>query len=231
MNRFIRLLALSFVGAAAAGCSMPLTNGPDQAVNIEKTYPITVEPQVATLVVQVDEGLQSLARGEEPRVQAFVERWKMRGQGVLNAAAPSGTPNQAAAGAAIEQLKKALAENGVPQSSVQFTSYRAAGDDAQAPITLSFVTYAASAQECGSNWTESLSFTPRNTPWPEFGCSTQHNFAAIVAEPRDLIEPRTSDPVDASRRTTVLGHYREGMPTRTADESTKDSGAVSTVNK
>ena len=122
-----------------------------------------------------------------------------------------------------------LAANGVDKNSVQFTSYRAASGDAQAPITLSFVTYAATAMECGTNWTESLSYTPRNMPWPEFGCSTQHNLAAIVSDPRDLIEPRASDPVDSLRRSTVLEHYRAGEPTRTIDDSGKDSGAVSTV--
>jgi pilus assembly protein CpaD len=229
MTRFYRFLALGLIGAAASGCTNPMTNGPDQAVDIAKTYPITVEPQVATLVVQVDDGLQTLARGEETRVQAFVERWKMRGQGVLNAAAPSGTPNQAAAMAALDELKKVLAASGIDKNSVQFTSYRAASGDAQAPITLSFVTYAATALECGKNWTESLSYTPRNMPWPEFGCSSQHNFAAIVSDPRDLIEPRTSDPVDSLRRSTVLERYRAGEPTRTVDELQKDSGNVSTV--
>jgi pilus assembly protein CpaD len=230
MTRIVRYIALGFVGLAAAGCTTPpLTNGPTQAYNAEAAWPISVEPQVATLVVKVDDGLQSLGRGEDRRVRAFVEHWKARGQGMLNAASPSGTPNRAAVAAALGQIKKVLAANGVDKNSVQYTSYRPADGDNQAPITLSFVTYVANAAECGGDWSENLGFTPRNLPWPEFGCSTQHNFAAIVADPRDLIEPRTSDPVDATRRSTVLEKYREGLPTRTTDESTADSGRVSTV--
>jgi pilus assembly protein CpaD len=230
MTRIAHFIAFGFIGLAATACtSPPLANGPRQLVDTEAAYPITVEPQVATLVVKVDDGLQSLGRGEDQRVRAFVDQWKARGQGMLNAASPTGTPNQAAATAALGQIKKLLAAHGVDKGSVQYTSYKPAEGDNQAPITLSFVTYVANAAECGGNWSENLAFTPRNMPWPEFGCSTQHNFAAIVADPRDLIEPRTSDPADAMRRSTVLEKYREGVPTRTADESDADSGRVSTV--
>jgi pilus assembly protein CpaD len=230
MNRIALSITLGFVGIAASACtSPPLTNSEKQLVDTQAAYPITVEPQVATLVVKVDDGLQALGRGEDQRVRAFVEQWKSRGQGMLNAASPTGTPNQAAANAALGEIKKLLAVHGVGKGSVQYTSYKPAEGDNQAPITLSFVTYVANAAECGGNWSENLAFTPRNLPWPEFGCSTQHNFAAIVADPRDLIEPRTSDPADALRRGTVMEKYRAGMPTRTQDESDADSGRVSNV--
>lgn len=231
MKRTVRLITLGLLATAAAGCTKPpLTNGPQHAFDVEKAYPITVEPQVATLVVKVDDGLQSLGRGEDARVKAFVESWKARGQGMLNAATPDGT-NAAATTAALNELKKLLAAGGVDKGSVQYTSYKPAGDDALAPITLSFVTYAASAPDCGSDWSENLGFTPRNQPWPDFGCSTQHNLAAIVADPRDLIEPRTSDPADAMRRSTVLEKYRAGETTETTlGEEQKNAGAVSTVD-
>ncbi len=231
MSRLVCLLALGLVGIAAVGCTSPVENGPAQAVDVEAAFPIVVEPQVATLVIQVDEGLQNIARGEEDRVRAFVTRWKTRGQGMLNAAAPTGTANQAAAMAALDGLKRVLAASGAPKESVQFSSYRPAGSDANAPITLSFVTYAATAPDCGQDWSKNLGYSPRNTPWPEFGCSTQHNLAAIVADPRDLVEPHASDPADAERRSTVIEKYRAGEPTRTMDDSKADSGQVSTVGQ
>jgi pilus assembly protein CpaD len=210
MNHTFRLFALGLIGFSAAACTNPATNGPQHAMPIDQVYPITVEPQVATLVVRVDEGLQSIARGEEARVQVFAERWKTRGQGMLNVAAPTGGPNQAAAAAAAEELRHILAESGIDGASMQFSSYRAADGDARAPITLSFVTYAAHAAECGVDWSSNLSYSPRNLPWPEFGCSTQHNFAAIVSDPRDLIEPAPSEAIDANRRATVFEKYRKG---------------------
>ncbi len=229
MNHTFRIFALGLVGLGAAGCTMPFANSEAQAFSAEQAYPITVEPQVATLVVKVDDGLQKLARGEGQRVRAFAERWKIKGQGMLNAATPTGAPNQAAAVIALEELKTVLAESGIDKNSVQFTSYRAASTDTQAPITLSFVTYAANAADCGTDWSANLAYTPRNVPWPEFGCSTQHNFAAMISDPHDLIEPRASDPIDAGRRSTVLEKYGAGQPTSTPSQNNADSGRVSNV--
>lgn len=231
MNRFTRLLPLSLVVVAAAACTSPPTNGLDNLYSVEDQFPIAVEPQVATLSVQVDEGLQGVARGEHERVRAFVERWRARGQGILNAAAPTGSRNQAAASAALDDIKAALLASGIDKSSVHFTSYRAAAGDDQAPITLSFVTYAAIAPDCGGNWSQNMAWTPRNLPWPEFGCASQRNLAAAVSDPRDLVEPRAMTPIDANRRSTVLEKYRAGEPTRTFDKSKTDSADVSNVAK
>src|SRR6185295_12655906 len=148
MTSFLRAFVLGFFAVGAAACTSPLSNRPADAYNVDEQYPIVVEPQVATLVVQVDEGLQGLARGEHERVRAFVERWKTRGQGMLNAAAPTGSKNQAAASVALDEVKEVLIASGVEKPSVQFTSYRAAEGDERAPITLTFVTYAALASEC-----------------------------------------------------------------------------------
>lgn len=224
-----RLMALGLVGLAASACTVPMANTEEQAIAIDQIYPITVEPQVVTLAVGIDDGMQGIARGEDQRIRSFVERWKDRGQGQLNAATPTGGANQAAAWAAMEQVKKVLSKSGVERSSVQFTSYRAAEGDQQAPITISFVTYAASAPECGGDWSENLGYTPRNMPWPEFGCSTQRNMAAVIADPRDLVEPRASETTDSARRSTVLEKYRKGETTGAASTNGADSGAVSKV--
>ena len=162
---------------------------------------------------------------------SFVGRFKQRGQGVLNAAAPTGSANQAGVQSAMQQLKKLFADNGIAPNAVQFSSYQAPGDDANAPITLSFVTYTANAAECGKDWSQNMGFNPRNVPWPEFGCSTQHNLAAIISDPRDLIEPRATDPIDATRRSTVLEKYRQGVPTQTIQTDRSNSGVVSSIGQ
>src|SRR5262249_17878979 len=130
--------------------------------------------------------------------------------------------------AAVEEIKRIFVESGIEPTSVQFTSYRAAEGDVHAPITLTFVTYVAGTPPCGGDWSKNLAVDARNLPWPEFGCSTQHNFAAIVADPRDIVEPHTTDPADAQRRSYDIGDkYQKAMPTRTPD--TGDSVRVSTA--
>ena len=47
------------------------------------------------------------------------------------------------------------------------------------------------------------------------GCSNQRNLAAQVANPADLVQPRSETPVLASRRNTVTEKYRKGEPTST----------------
>jgi pilus assembly protein CpaD len=51
-----------------------------------------------------------------------------------------------------------------------------------------------------------------------------------MADPRDLVQMRDSDPIDANRRGTVIGNYELGKVT-TADKSKDQSGAVSDVAK
>lgn len=226
MNRIPHILLLGLTGLAATACtSPPLANDARHYYNVEEQYPITVEPQVATLAVQVDSGMHSLARGEDDRVATFAARWKARGQGLINVAAPTGPSSDARA---LAHLRKVLAANGVDSKAVQFTTYEPANGDQQAPISISFVAYTASAPECGGDWSTNLGYEPRNTPISSFGCATQHNMAAIVADPRDLVEPRPSEPSDAARRTDVLNKYQQGVLTRTQRDSS-DNGASSDV--
>lgn len=225
MTRLRHLITLGLTGVAAVGCTAPpLSNDARQIYNVEQQYPIVVEPQVVTLAVQVDEDLGILARGEEERIGAFAQRWKARGQGMLNVATSGGGSD----GAAMARLKKVLAANGIDKKSLRFTSYPPASGEANPPIALSFVAYAATAAECGQDWSTNLSFEPRNLPWPEFGCSTQRNLAAIVADPRDLVEPRAGDPSDALRRSIVIEKYQRGETTSSArtDEESGNSSQV-----
>ena len=228
MKRLSRIILLGLIAASAAGCASPAENGQVNLSDSRSNFPIKVEPQVATLTVQVDRDGQGIMRGDDDRIIAFAEQWKARGHGLLSIAAPGGTANQSAAKSAVNDVHRILAANGVNKSSVRMSVYRGAANDVGAPITLSFITDVASAADCGKDWSENIGFSPRNLPWPEFGCSTQHNFAASLDDPRDLVAPRASDSADASRRATVLQKYRQGVSTQTT-ATEADSGKVSNI--
>ena len=70
----------------------------------------------------------------------------------------------------------------------------------------------ASTEACG-DWSEDLAFTVENQTPKNFGCAVQHNIAAMVADPRDLLGPRADRTGDATRRATVIGNYEKGKPT------------------
>jgi len=70
------------------------------------------------------------------------------------------------------------------------------------------------ATQCGQ-WPDDLGVAPGNgnalnRPNWNHGCATQHNLAAIVADPNDLLRPRAETTLDAARRQTVIGRYRRG---------------------
>ncbi|MEI9929673.1 MAG: CpaD family pilus assembly lipoprotein [Rhizomicrobium sp.] len=75
--------------------------------------------------------------------------------------------------------------------------------------------------------------TADNQPPPTFGCAVQKNIAAMVADPRDLVQQRAMGPSDAARRTTVMGHYEKGEITQsdkhTGDKAVEQSGESSSV--
>jgi pilus assembly protein CpaD len=96
-------------------------------------------------------------------------------------------------------------------------------------VDISYITYKANADSCG-DWSKDLSFTMENDTSPNFGCAVQHNIAAMVADPRDLVTPRGFETADGKRAATVIDNYEQGKPT--AAQKTQDqSGAVSDVNK
>lgn len=222
----LRLLAL---GAAAglAGCGF---NGAEHAqFTAQQTHPITVEADVATLNVGVVPGQPGVTPSDRAQIEAFAASYRQRGHGPLTISTPSGSPNAGAATVALSDVRDLLKENGVTAGDLAYTPYRASGGDASAPLILSFKRYVARPTACG-NWSQDAAFNPSNGILPNHGCATQNNLAAMVANPADLLGPRTMGPADPGRRNTVLEKYRAGEPTAT-ERNQQDSGAVSEVRQ
>lgn len=75
------------------------------------------------------------------------------------------------------------------------------------------------ASQCGQ-WPDDLGVAPGNgnvlnRPNWNHGCATQHNLAAIVADPSDLLRPRAETQSDAARRQVAIGRYRQGQQPHT----------------
>jgi len=127
---------------------------------------------------------------------------------------PSGSPNAMVSVKVASQVREALHETGVSREAITGATYRAAGDKRDAEIFLSFTRYVATASPCGV-WTQNVGKSFSNRTTPNFGCATQNNLAAMVADPRDLITPRGMTPADVGRRSFVLDTYRQGQRTST----------------
>ncbi len=116
----------------------------------------------------------------------------------------------------------ALRNLGVPQNRIRIGDYDA---PAGSPVLASYRHLEASVADCRGHW-DNLSSTGDNGPSSHFGCAVTANFAAMVADPRDLLAPAADQPSDADRRETVLTKYRAGQTTSTSTD-TQATGAVS----
>ncbi len=77
-------------------------------------------------------------------------------------------------------------------------------------VTVSFLMHTAIPPECGNWQVEPSAVSHENVNSSNFGCSTQHNLALMVANPGDLIEARSFSTRDAERTVAIIDAYRSG---------------------
>lgn len=190
-------------------------------------FPIQVVNEKDGITIVVKPHVFALSQDDKGRVAWLAETYKHVGHGDIWVVAPTGSANSAASIGAAAEIAKVMVDQGVKPTSIRMNSYQAAAADEEAPITVLYKRYNAYTAECG-RWDSNVALTPMNGTSKNFGCTTQANLAAMVADPHDLIAPRDIDPADPARRTAVFGKYREGVSTST-ERSSDESGIVSDV--
>ena len=197
-------------GAHVAGWSM---------LEATQRHPIIVSQQPANLAVRVSRGSHGLNPQQRAHIVDFLNKYRGTdaGNSKLTINVPSGSPNEVAALHAVADLRELLRDYGLDDTRVSIKPYHTDGDP-QPPIRVSYARFVAEGPQCGQ-WSTNLGDDPTNLPYPNFGCSTQRNFAAQVANPADLIGPRTMTPGSGERRDTVWERYVKGESTITKKES------------
>jgi pilus assembly protein CpaD len=186
-------------------------------------HPIAVEPSFRELKVQFAGGADGMSAEDAAKFDAFLADFRAHGNGSLGISVPNGASSRAA----ITFFGERAAVTGISRDKILVSTHDVTGGDMR--VAINYITYTASTEACG-DWSENLAFSGDNLTPKNFGCSVQHNIAAMVADPRDLLEPRRFDPADANRAGTVVTNYEQGKPT--AAEKTQDqSGAVSAISK
>ncbi len=198
MNALLK--AFTVVAAALiAGCASAV-NGVNQAVSVEEAHPISVDSQVVTLTINASQSSPSSL--DQARVRAFSDAYLRNGHGPVTVTTPSGRQNFASS---VRDLMNAV---GVPTGSMAMAEYRPSGEQ-NPQIILSYTHYVAQASACGI-WSGIKEADRRNLRTPNFGCATQNNLAAMVADPRDLIQPADTGPADTAARIRAIRSFREG---------------------
>jgi pilus assembly protein CpaD len=217
------VLRAASIGAVilAGSCTAPINDGDGLVADPAVNNPIMVEPQFSSIKLSFSAPQAGLLPEDAEKFDAFIADYLSRGSGSISISAPQGSD----ANAAVGYFGTRLFNMGVPRSKILAGTHE--GPDAR--VEIGFIAYRASTKRCG-DWSENAGDTASNRTSANLGCAVQANIAAQVADPRDLIEMRPSDPADATRRAAVIDAYEKGKPT--ASEKTKDqSGAVSEVSK
>lgn len=183
-------------------------------VDPSQRHPIMVSQQPATLSIHASRGSSGLSASQRAEVSQFANKYRASdsGNSRLVIAAPGGGSNEVAAMNAVQDIREILMDGGFSESSIAVEAYTGEGRG-DPPIRISYMRYVAEGPECGSQWSENLARNPKNFDYPDFGCAQQHNLAAMVANPADLLGPRTEGPRDSDRRDDVFGKYVKGKIT------------------
>jgi pilus assembly protein CpaD len=121
----------------------------------------------------------------------------------IERSAPSGHPPGGLDEKRIQRLTAALARQGV-KPVVASTSDLPAGD-----IRLTVEHYVASAPNC-PNWSKAPGNDFGNTLHSDYGCATATNLAAMIADPRDLVEGRAMGPARGNPALAAMHRYATG---------------------
>ena len=187
--------------------------------SVQHTYktkhPIVIDEGEKTLDIPVASQSSGLPRAVASSIEGYGGEFLQAANGTITIMVPSGSSNESGARAILPSVTNALTVSGVPAHRMNVTSYYAAEHGATAPIRLSYIAVTAKVEQCGK-WPEDLAAQNNNNQnYHNFGCASQNNLAAIIANPADLLAPRGTTPIDAARRNQVIESYRNAENTAT----------------
>jgi len=235
----LRGLVLAGLGATLAACeTVQDTAENDAAIAISSDYrirhPISIVEKDRTLEVFVGGARNGLTPEQRAEVLAYAQTWRSNGTGRFVIEQPLGVRNARAAAIALSEIRSIMVGVGVPPQAIKVQNYRVAEKGMMAVIKINYPQLAAQAGPCGQ-WPDDLGPSAdrkhfENVPYWNLGCAAQHNLAAMVANPADLVQPRAETPAYSGRRSVVLDKYRRGESTATTYPDA-NKGAISDLGK
>jgi pilus assembly protein CpaD len=232
--RGVRGLLLAGFAATLAACNA--TTARDTTGSIPDSYkerhPIAVKEGKKSLVLFVGAGRGGLSPTQRAEVLAFAQNWKRDATGGVTIDRPVGSANERAANDTLKEALSIITQAGVPHTGIGIRPY--SPREKNPTLRLNYPLMVAEAGPCGL-WPDDLgpSYDPKhfeNKQYYNFGCATQRNVAAMVAEPADFEQPRAEGPAYRAKRTFGNDKWRKGeSPATVYPDAGK--GAISDLGK
>lgn len=209
---FAAILRLGLVGAGLTACE---ANMPDHDYSLQ--HPVKVETRTALLILEPAPGGR-VKPVDLPAIKEFSRDFGNKAAGGIVIRIGATTAADPLAQAFASDIMQVLSSQGVPATAIQF-SYSTDPESAKyGRAVMEFPIYVALADECGT-WKDRVEFTPLNENTYNYGCAMQRNIAAMVVNPRDLVDAAESTGRLAARADNVVGKYIVGSKIGASDES------------
>jgi pilus assembly protein CpaD len=212
----LRLATLGGLAATLAGCYQHTEAQDNYPYDIRDRHPISLTRGRQTVEVFLGRSRGGLTPSQSADVLSFAQGWRHEGTGGIIIDVPTNKATSRSAADTLRQIYSILAASGVPRNAVYVRRYRVSGISV-ASIRLNYSKLVAEAGPCGE-WPKDLGPASgkqylSNRPYWNFGCAMQHNIAAMVANPADLVQPRGATPAYEARRTVAIENYTKGQKT------------------
>lgn len=199
------LAGLSLAVTAVTGCGQSSRVSDEfhpRLTDPARRHPITMLAETATLDlsgVALDKGAEARAFVETTR---FVRNYRYEGRGPLSISVPRGGGGSVSR--RVQNVRLVAYRNGVAPERIRVVSRP--GNHGM--VTLSYDRIAAVGPTCG-DWSEDVTRNKQNLPYPNFGCSTQRNIAAMTANPLDLMVPASETPRGSETRAADAKNFNQ----------------------
>ncbi|MGH1351204.1 MAG: CpaD family pilus assembly protein [Methyloligellaceae bacterium] len=230
-KRLAIVLGLSICTVMATGCNQrryelyPLE---EVKLTHEERHPIQISTGVKQVAINLDENQSKLTAIQKDRLSVFFASYRQRGQGQIEVAMPSGGASDSAAYRTAGNIKEIASRYGIAPGYLHIRPYRVAYEH-ESTIRVSYNYSIAKGPKC-DEWYENVGKNYTNLHYHNFGCSQQRNLAAMIANPRDLVEPRGTDSRSGERRDVIWDKYIKGETT-VSQRAESEKGTVSEVAK
>jgi len=206
MKYSILTACLFSVGLGLSGCATPSqTFAPPNLKNA-----INVAESIERLELYTRPNGMELSARDKLAVAQFLDGYARSGDGALYINRPASAMSGLGTQQAEATIRGLMAQGGMNPAAVQTGQY-ASRPGAPAPVVVSYRTLRAIPQNCREMG--SLANTYSNQPHGGFGCFQSANLAAMISDPRQLLEPYASGQPNAQRRQVIYDKYIQGEPT------------------